>query len=427
MSGYALISGEGHEGQVVIHGARYAKGPQESEYGSIEITGGHIRRILSRSSLSPATPSQCTAIDLSGFLIMPGLINAHDHLEFALFPRLADPPYRNYIDWGEDIHQKFPEAIAKHRAVPKDLRVWWGGIRNLLSGVTTVSHHNPLWQELQRDDFPVRVVQHYGWAHSPALGGDLRAARAATPEGRPFIVHACEGVDELAREELWGLDRSGVLDASTVLVHGLAIDAAGVELMRERGVSLVVCPSSNNFLFGELPDMPLLGGVEYVALGNDSPLTAEGDLLDEIRFAMRSCGIGPCAAYRMVTTAPAEILRLECGEGAIKVSGIGDLMAIRDTDQDPADRLRTLSMTDVELVMIGGRVQLASETLLERLPSSARGGLEPLWIDGTIRWLRAPVKELLRATEEVMGAGGVQLGSRRIRVVARAGESPKSS
>ena len=405
-------------GPMVIHGVRYAKGPQESEHGSIQIIGGRIRRIVSHGPNSLSAKSGCVEIDLSGFLIMPGLINAHDHLEFALFPRLADPPYRNYVDWGEDIHKKFPEVIAKHRAVPKDLRVWWGGIRNLLCGVTTVSHHNPLWPELQRGDFPVRVVQQYGWAHSLALGGDLRAARTATPEGRSFIVHACEGVDELAREELWGLDRSGLLDASAVLVHGLAIDAAGVELMRERGVSLVVCPSSNNFLFGELPDMALLGGVENVALGNDSPLTAEGDLLDEIRFAIRSCGIAPCAAYRMATTVPATVLRLEDGEGAIRVSGVGDLIAVRDTGHDAADRLRTLSMMDVEFVMIEGRVQLASEKILERLPPSARQGLESLWIDGAIRWLRAPVKELLRTTEEVLGAGGVKLGGRRVRMVA---------
>jgi cytosine/adenosine deaminase-related metal-dependent hydrolase len=418
MSSYALTSDEGREEQVVIRGVRYAAGPQESKCGSIQITGGHISRILSGSSRSLAVQSDSIEIDLTGFLVMPGLINAHDHLEFALFPRLADSPYRNYIDWGEDIHEKFPNVIAKHRAVPKDLRVWWGGIRNLLCGVTTVSHHNPLWPELRRKDFPVRVLQKYGWAHSLALGGDLRTARAATPEGSPFILHACEGVDELAREELWGLDRSGLLDASAVIVHGLAIDAAGVELMRERGASLIVCPSSNNFLFGELPDMVLLGGLENVGLGSDSPLTAEGDLLDEIRFAMRSCGIEPSTAYRMVTEVPAAILQLKDGEGTIRVSGVGDLIAVRDTGRDAAARLRTLSMTDIEFVMIEGRVQLASETILERLPPRARQGLESLCIDGTIRWLRAPVKELLRKTEETLGASEVQLGSKRVRIPA---------
>jgi hypothetical protein len=345
---------------------------------------------------------------------MPGLINAHDHLEFSLFPRMGDPPYRNYIDWGTDIHDKFPDLIAKHRAVPKELRLRWGGIRNLLCGATTVSHHNPLWPELQRQDFPVGVVQEYGWGHSLALGGDLRAAHSATPEGRAFIVHACEGVDQQARDELGGLARLGLLDATTVLVHGLAIGNKGVALMQARRTSLIVCPSSNKFLFGQFPNMPLLGKIGNLALGSDSPLTAEGDLLDEIRFSMRYCRIPPETAYRMVTEAPAAILRLGNGEGSIRVSGRADLIAIRDTGQDAADRMRALSMNDVEYVMIGGSVQLASETILERLSPAARQGLEPLWIGGTIRWLRVAVKELLRKTEEVLGKGQVRLGDKTV-------------
>jgi cytosine/adenosine deaminase-related metal-dependent hydrolase len=402
--------------KILLHGARCAIGPQESTSASIQLTTGRITRILSNPSLSPTAISDHQEIDLAGFLIMPGLINAHDHLEFSLFPRLGNPPYKSYIDWGTDIHAKFPDVIAKHRAVPKKMRLWWGGIRNLLCGVTTVSHHNPLWPELQREDFPVRVVQDYGWGHSLALGGDLRLSRSATPKGCPFIVHACEGVDEQARKELWGLDRLELLDASTVLVHGLAIDREGIALIRERRTSLVVCPSSNNFLFRTLPDMSLLGGIDNLALGNDSPLTAEGDLLDEIRFAICSCNIPPQVAYRMVTEAPAAILRLGDAEGSIRLFGTGDLIAVRDTNHDAADRMQTLSMTDVEFVMIAGHVQLASETIFERLPIFAKQGLESLWIDGTIRWLRAPVKELLRKTEEALGKGEVRLGGREVRI-----------
>jgi hypothetical protein len=402
--------------RTLIQGARCALGPRESARASIQIAAGRVTHIVREPYLSSIAKSGCTEIDLRGFLIMPGLINAHDHLQFALHPRLAHRTHRNYVDWGTAIHDEFPDVIAKHRIVPKDVRLWWGGIRNLLCGVTTVSHHDPLWPELQREDFPVKVVQQCGWGHSLALGGDLRQARSATPVGSAFIVHACEGVDEQAREELFGLDRLGLLDANAVLVHGLAIDAAGVALMRKRRVSLIVCPSSNNFLFGTLPDMSLLGTIDNVALGNDSPLTAEGDLLDEIRFAIRFCGIPPHVAYRMVTEAPAAVLRLKDAEGSIKISGPGHLIAVRDTGLDAADRLRALSMRDIEFVMIGEGVQLASEAVLERLPSQAREGLEPLWIDGMIRWLRAPVKELLRKAEEVLGSGEVRLGGRPVRL-----------
>jgi hypothetical protein len=404
--------------EMIIYGGRCAIGPQESAYASIQITGDRITRILRDPSLLPPAVSGCQTIDLDGFLIMPGLINAHDHLEFALFPRLANPPYQNYIDWGTDIHNKFPDVIAKHRGVPKDLRLWWGGIRNLLCGVTTVSHHNPLWPELQREDFPVRVVKKYGWGHSLVLGGDLRVARSATPKGGAFIVHACEGVDDASQKELWELDRLELLDDRAVLVHGLAIDREGIALMQERRASLIVCPSSNNFLFGKLPDMSVLSQIDNVSLGNDSPLTAEGDLLDEIRFAIRFCNIPPRVAYRMVTRAPATILRLTNAEGSIEVSGVGDLIAVRDTNRDAVDRLHNLSMIDIEFVIIGGRVQLSSEAILKRLPLQAKLGLEPLCIDGTIRWLRAPVKELLKKTEEFLGKGEVRLSGRAVRIPA---------
>jgi cytosine/adenosine deaminase-related metal-dependent hydrolase len=411
---------EQRQNSQVIRGARCALGPQKTTHALVHIAGGRITRILSSLAGSSGLQSDCEQIDLSGLLLLPGLVNAHDHLEFALFPRLGSPPYRNYIEWGDDIHNRFPETIAKHRAVPRDLRLWWGGIRNLLAGVTTVSHHNPLWPELQRDNFPIRVIQKYGWGHSLALGGDLRQVRAATPEGQPFILHACEGVDEQARAELWGLEQLGLLDQSTVLVHGLAIDREGVALMRDRRASLIVCPSSNNFLFGMLPDLSLLSGIEQIALGSDSPLTAEGDLLDEIRFATRCCGVSASRAYQMITTVPASILRLSDAEGCIREAGFADVIAVRDIGGSPAERLEMMSMADVEFVMIGGHVQLVSEALMERLPCSQTRGLERLSIDGATRWLRAPVSTLLEKTEEALGKGEVRLGRERVLIPAGA-------
>ncbi len=141
----------------VIRGARCALGPRESTCASIQVTAARVSHIVRESCLSSTFESGYTEIDLSGYLVMPGFINAHDHLQFALYPRLADPPYRSYIDWGADIHNKFPDVISKYRTVPQDVRLWWGGIRNLLCGATTVSHHDPLWPELQREDFPVRA------------------------------------------------------------------------------------------------------------------------------------------------------------------------------------------------------------------------------------------------------------------------------
>jgi cytosine/adenosine deaminase-related metal-dependent hydrolase/ubiquinone/menaquinone biosynthesis C-methylase UbiE len=403
------------ECSATLIGGRASLGTSEAVQASLLISGARVTGILSdrRSSFTSARGLE---VDLGAYLVLPGFINAHDHLEFALFPRMGNPPYSNASAWARDIQDTFADVIPKHRSVPRDVRLWWGAIRNLLCGVTTVCHHNAPETELFRDDFPVRVARDCGWAHSLAFGGDLRAARSASGGALAFIVHGCEGIDQEAREELWELDRLNVLDEDAVIVHGLAIDDDGSELLRQRGASLVVCPSSNQFLFATVPDMQRFSNIGRVALGSDSPLTADGDFLDEVRFAMRYCGISSRRAYRMVTQEPAAILRLSHGEGSIRVDGRADLIAIRDTGCDGSERLHSLSAADVEFVMIGGRVQLASETILTRLPPALRQGLEPLWFDGTVRWLRAPIKELLTKAEDVLGVGALRLGGKPIRL-----------
>lgn len=398
----------------VINGARYATGPDIAVQGSLQIVADRLQRIHSEPRRLAASASE---IDFEGFLMLPGLVNAHDHLQYALHPRLGNPPYNNYVEWGEDIHATLASVISHYNSVAKDVRLWWGAIRSLLCGVTTVCHHDPSWPVLQAEGYPIKVLRNYGWAHSVRLAPDIQQAWAAAQGSCAFFVHACEGTDELAQRELADLDRLGMLSAKTVIVHGLALDEPGIELLKERQASLILCLSSNQFLYGRLPDLKNLSEVKKIALGNDSPITAAGDLLDEVRFATEHASIPTDRAYRMITDLPAAILRLAHGEGEIRESGCADLIAIRDNGDPPHKRLLTLSWRDVEFVMIAGKVQLASEDVWRLLPPTARQGMESLWVDGHVRWLRAPVRQLLRQAEAVLGSGMVRLGERAVQLV----------
>ncbi len=271
----------------VINGPRCALGPRTVSRGSLHISDGKLQHLYPESTTPRGASNK---IDLDGFLLLPGLINAHDHLQYALHPRIGHPPYNNYVDWGDDIHARFPELIARYNSVPKDIRLWWGGIRNVLCGTTTVCHHDPLWPALRSEGYPIRVLNAYGWAHSVRLDPGIRRAWDATPDKSAFFIHMCEGTDALAKREVVDLDSLGMLNAKTVVVHGLALDRTGTALLRERQSSLILCPSSNQFLYRRLPDIEVLRAVERVALGNDSPLTADGDLLDEVRFAIERAG-----------------------------------------------------------------------------------------------------------------------------------------
>jgi cytosine/adenosine deaminase-related metal-dependent hydrolase len=387
---------------------RYAEGSLSCATGSIGIRADGRMDLLTGRERS----AWSYTIDLEGYLVLPGLINAHDHLQYALHPRLGNPPYSNYVEWGEDIHATMPEVIERYNAIDRTTRLWWGGIRNLLSGVTTVCHHDKPWPILQSTDFPIKVLARHGWAHSVALDTNLRIAHASTAKCAPFFIHAGEGTDTQSFAEFRALEDLGVLDDRTVLVHGLALDKETAQRLQERGVSLVLCPSSNQFLYERLPDMASVEHIHKLALGNDSPISARGDLLDEVRFASESLQLSCERLYNLVTIGAADVLRLHDGEGAIRHGAVADLFAVRDSGRAPAERLHDLCWQDVELVVVGGRIQLASEDIYSRLPEAVQDGFEPLEIDGVVRLLKAPVGDLWREAAAKLAPDVVRLGGR---------------
>ena len=355
-----------------------------------------------------------STLDLSGYLILPGLINAHDHLEFGLFPRLGHGPYANATEWAEDIHRRDTAIIALHRTVPRDVRTVWGAIRNLLCGVTTVCHHNPLTPSMLDPGFPVTVLQNFRWAHSLSVDGDLTVRLESSVVDQPFIVHAAEGVDIQSSDEFYRLSEQGALHTHTVIVHGLAIPLDAISQMNDCGAALITCPSSNSFLFDHVPAPELITGIHKVALGSDSPLTALGDLLDELRFAHLHIGLHEDHIYSMVTSAPAQILHLNHGEGSLAPGSSADFIATQDRGLSPSATLAQMSSRDVELVVRAGRVFLASDAIFRRLPESARAGLELLIVDGQPRWIRASLSDLFRGAAAVMDGNTLYLAGKKV-------------
>jgi cytosine/adenosine deaminase-related metal-dependent hydrolase/SAM-dependent methyltransferase len=392
---------------------RIALGPRESVQSSLFLQADRVAGIGTSPLPVLDEGGQNAVLDLHGLLAFPGLINSHDHLEFALFPRLGRGGYHNFMQWVEDIHAPDSSPVREHRCVPRDTRLRWGGLRNLLCGVTTVCHHNPYEPQVFENNFPVRVLRDFGWAHSLPLCVDIAEKKRATPEGQPFIIHLGEGVDADSAEDIFRLIREFPLDSDTVLVHCLGLDDAGRALLRRSDASVIWCSSSNVFLFGATLSRADLRDFPTVILGNDSPLTAEGDLLDEIRFARERTGVSPEDLYAMVTTKAAKVLRLREGQGTIRVASYADFFAVADRGLSPAATLSQISFRDVELVVLGGRVFLASPEMVKRMPRAVFQGLELLRVDGQLRWVRAGVSRLYADAECHLG-DEIKMGGRRI-------------
>ena len=401
-----------------ICNAHISIGPQERASGAMNLSNSHIASIGVGTATAPSPINSNSTLNLQGFLLLPGLVNAHDHLEFALFPRLGTGEYHNSVEWAEDIHRRESTVIAMHRQIPKDVRLWWGGIRNLLCGATTVSHHNPYDATIFDQDFAVRVLREYGWAHSMTMDSGVAQKKRQTQPGLPFVIHLGEGIDTRSEDEIIELHRLGALDEDTVLVHGLALDKKGRALLRESGAGLIWCPSSNVFLFGRTVSARVIESMSRLALGSDSPLTAIGDLLDEVRFACGLTQLRPDTMYHLATRRAAQLLRLREGQGSLRPGGIADIVAVRDCGHSPAETLTALSYRDVELVLIAGCVHLASDEIWESLPQGARIGLQPIVVEDTLRWVRAPVERLFRETEPHL-PDGIFLGGKRVSFAAR--------
>jgi cytosine/adenosine deaminase-related metal-dependent hydrolase len=327
-------------------------------------------------------------LDLEGLEILPGLINAHDHLHFALFPRLGSGPWANATEWARDIYLPDEDPILTHRKMPKHLRLIWGGLRNLLAGVITVSHHDP-YHEVFDGGFPVRVVKQFGYAHSLEFTKNIRGYFDATPPGAPFLIHLGEGTDRRAGEEVFRLHELGALDARTVLIHAVGLTPEGWELVERVGASAIWCPRSNLFTLGRTlsPEFQV-----PTALGTDSPITAQGDLLDELRFVADEYGF---SAKAMVTSTAAEILRLP---------------------SRPDDWIATPAFgSPPELVVIGGGIHLIGPGLARALPESLRQEFSLLTMEGRpevlVRW---NIPQLLRDTRQVLGSGAIRLAGREV-------------
>ena len=395
-------------------GARVTLDAHSAIAAEVEIEQGQIRRIIpsARRGRSVSHRDRETVeVDLTGYLLFPGLINAHDHLEFSLFPKLGRGPYPNAEQWARDIYRPDSSPIREHLAIPKSIRLWWGGIRNLLCGATTVCHHNEFRPDIFDVGFPVRVLKRYAWSHSLLFGADLDAAFTATNSDTPYIIHLGEGTDAASTAEVFELERRRLLDARTVIVHGVALDDAGHDLVIRRGAALIWCPGSNLFTLGKTLSPQRIERNPRTALASDSALTA-GDLLDQICTA-RELGIPPDQIFDLVTTRAADVLKLEHGEGLLRAGSIADVIAVPDNGLSPAATLVQACADQVELVLSAGVPCLLSKPMASRFPSEFQAGLQEMVVDGSERYIRAPVTHLLHEAKEKLGAA-VRLGGKDI-------------
>jgi len=363
----------------------------------IHVEGGRIS-----APNDPALPG-FRRIKLNGDRLLPGFINAHDHLHLNHYPRTRyRRHHENVSEWIGDIDSRrhSDPVLRACGEIPRAKQLLHGGLKNLLSGATTVAHHDPHYDALRAADFPVRIAQPQGWSHSLFIDGadKVRASCEATPPTQPWIIHAGEGVDATASGEFAALESLGCLRANAVFVHGVAFDREQLQRLALTGAAIVWCPASNDFLFSTTFDARALLATRLVALGSDSRLSGSRDLLEEMNLACRLASMDDSRCIRMVTGDAAGILRLP-DRGSFGAGNLADFCVL------PAGiSMAQVTRADLRAVVIGGRFRYGDEDY--RNAFQAAEGTREISVDGRRKWLDRALVE--RAIELGIEEPGVE-------------------
>lgn len=282
------------------------------ENAALAIDGGRIVALGYSRDVTAAWQAR-EILDLSGMLVMPGLVNAHTHAAMAFLRGLADD--MPLMDW---LQQKiFPveqgltpdlvrlgsllgfaemlrtgttscvdmyifEAAVMEAADKAGLRCLAGeGVFNFPSAccpdadaaLACTREMAQRWAGHER--LHVAVMPHSVYTTTAA---QLTACRELADElGLPLHIHLAETRQETALSlEQHGLrpvahaDRLGLLRTGTILAHVVDVDADEIALLARRGVSVVHNPSSNMKLASGVAPVPAMleAGVR-LALGSD--------------------------------------------------------------------------------------------------------------------------------------------------------------
>jgi cytosine/adenosine deaminase-related metal-dependent hydrolase len=315
----------------------------------VVISGARIARVTEAHGADPSHDGP--RVELAGTLAFPGLVNSHDHLEFNLYPPLGHAHYGDYVEWGEDIHRRDRDVIARIERVPRGDRLRWGALKNLLCGVTTVAQHGDARADVRGLNVGVPRATSI---HSVRQGRRWRWKLNGLFDRSPYVVHAGEGTSLAARREIDQLLRWNLFRRPLVAVHAIAMSARQAAFFR----AVVWCPVSNEFLYGATADIASLAPRTTVLFGTDSTLSGDWNLWNHLRRARALGFLDDGALFDAVTRAAARAWGRP-DLGAIGAGLTADVVVARKKVPHRWDAFFAVEPEDILLVLRGGAVVLA--------------------------------------------------------------------
>ena len=392
------------------------------EGGAVVVEDGRIAAIGQAGELGPGT-------HYADAVIVPGFVNAHSHLEYAV-----------YAGFGDGLGD-FAEWITLH--IQRKARIGWeeyvdiarfGAAQCLASGVTTVGDCSysgatavacadlglraTVYLEVFGAD-PALALEHFAEIkervdgffsdrvrpgispHAP-YSVSLDLYRACAELGLPVATHLSESPAEIAYlmrgDGPWGaysdllvphpgttgtrlLAEHDLLGDGVLAAHCVMLEQDEIDLLASTGTGVAHCPRSNAALgCGVAPLSELRAAGVRVGVGTDSPASAPSfDFFDELRSVLLSAR---ARAQRPSVLSAAETLELGTmgGARALGLDGeIGSLVLGKRAD------LAVLSLAGspyapvedpAAAVVFGGSPERVLATFVDGEPRYEKGGME---------------------------------------------------
>jgi 5-methylthioadenosine/S-adenosylhomocysteine deaminase len=393
--------------------------------GSVAVRGDAIVAVGPRREIE-SRYSGAQTIDARGRLVLPGFINGHTHVPMTLFrglhddvtlqdwlykyifPAEAKNVNEEFVRWGtrlaaaEQIRAgvtTFADMYYFEDAVAEETKV--AGMRGVLgetfidfpapdnkSNAEMMAYTERFLKRWQGDTLiHAAVAPHSIYTCSKKTIQD--AAGLAQKYHAPLLMHVAEMKKEWEDSEKANgmspveyLEKIGVLGPELVAAHCIFVDEADRKLLAERGVGCVHNPSSNMMIAsGVSPVAEMRAAGIAVGLGTDGPAGSNNDLdlMEEIDLAAKLAKITKMdpralnaqAVVEMATIDGARALHMEKEIGSLEVGKKADLILISLDEPNAvpmydvyAQIAYSLKGSDVETVIIGGRVVMRERRLL---------------------------------------------------------------
>lgn len=352
--------------------------------GYVVVQGQTIQKVSSHA------PADSPVVDTGG-LIFPGLIDAHNHPQFNLSrPIEFGRTFENRYQWQADpLYRAFRAAVDSVSDQGLECEMWkYAEMRALLAGTTAIqgSYPSPYWRCYAHPNILIHNLERMSrriWTGVMPMTLD-QGERAWLTQGikegtyQAVAIHLSEGVDQGSLAEFATWQGWGLLNDTTVIIHGVPYGEDQFRAMAEAGASLVWSPQSNLRLYGQTADIAAAVAQNLlVSLAPDWTPSGSYNILYELKVADRlnqerfGSALSDQDLVRMITVNPAKQFGLDDRIGRLAADYYADLVVIEGDPVAPYRALVEATPTDVRLVLVGGKAVYGERTLMAALGAEA--------------------------------------------------------